>query len=75
MLKIDNVTNEINDWINEKDYAIIPKNVFQIWIRTRAIAISRYIFLYNIVHEANLENDRSDFIRPKIKMELWTKFH
>ena len=28
MLKIDNVTNEINDWINEKDYAIIPKNVF-----------------------------------------------
>ena len=39
MLKIDNVTNEINDWINEKDYAIIPKNVFQIWIRTRAIVI------------------------------------
>ena len=27
MLKIDNVTNEINDWINEKDYAIIPRNV------------------------------------------------
>ena len=26
MLKIDNVTNEINDWINEKDYAIIPRD-------------------------------------------------
>ena len=33
------------------------------------------LFLQNIVHEANLENDRSDFIRPKIEKKLWTKFH
>ena len=45
MLKIDNVTNEINDWINEKVYAIIPKNVFQLWIRTKAIAIYKETFI------------------------------